>query len=165
MILNFGVLIHSFDRLESRRFGYLQIPNNVVDNFTNVFDDSFEFAVVNYQRNLRLMVTGKLDAGTVSQIILPHCGVSDARKRSTDKIHVTKHYAYFYGEPRSGRSTQLTLTYAFFGNHMINYLSSSDVQDAFRRSFSQCSSVIPAFVPPLQFFKHLTLIQSVVCWI
>ncbi|KAI3792929.1 hypothetical protein L2E82_06822 [Cichorium intybus] len=125
------------------RFGYLQIPNNVADNFTDVFDDSFESAVVNYQRNLGLTVTGKLDAGTVSQIISPRCGVSDARKRSTDKIHVTKHYAYFYGEPRWGRSTQLTLTYAFSGNHMIDYLSSSDVQDAFRRSFSRWSSVIP----------------------
>ncbi|CAI9289270.1 unnamed protein product [Lactuca saligna] len=125
------------------RFGYLQIPDNVVDNFTDIFDDSFESAVVNYQRNLGLMVTGKLDAGTVTQIMSPRCGVSDVRKGSTDKIHVTKHYAYFYGEPRWGRSAQVSLTYAFSRNHMIDYLSSSDVQDAFRRSFSRWSSVIP----------------------
>ncbi|KAL4592996.1 hypothetical protein LXL04_006007 [Taraxacum kok-saghyz] len=125
------------------RFGYLQIPDNVVDNFTDVFDDSFESAVLNYQRNLGLTVTGKLDAGTVTQIMSPRCGVSDARKRSTDKLHVTKHYAYFYGEPRWGRSAKVSLTYAFSGKHMIDYLSSSDVQDAFRRSFSRWSSVIP----------------------
>ncbi|KVH89805.1 metalloendoproteinase 1-MMP [Cynara cardunculus var. scolymus] len=124
------------------RFGYLQVPDNLVDNFTDVFDDNLEYAVVNYQKNLGLTVTGKLDAGTVTQIISPRCGVSDATK-TMDNIHVTKHYAYFYGQPRWGRSAQTTLTYAFSGNHMIDYLSSSDVQDAFRRSFSRWSSVIP----------------------
>lgn len=124
------------------RFGYLQIPDNLVDNFTDVFDDNLEYAVVNYQKNLGLTVTGKLDAGTVTQIMSPRCGVSDATK-TKDKIHVTKHYAYFYGEPRWRRSAYTTLTYAFSGNHMIDYLSSSDVQDAFRRSFSRWSSVIP----------------------
>ncbi|KAI3821842.1 hypothetical protein L1987_09415 [Smallanthus sonchifolius] len=131
------------------RFGYLQIPNDVVDNFTDVFDDTFESAVVNYQRNFGLTVTGKLDAVTVTQIMSPRCGVSDALRSSTDNnndnnnIHVTKHYAYFYGEPRWGRSAHRTLTYAFSGNHMIGYLSSSDLREAFRRSFSRWSAVIP----------------------
>ncbi|KAI3716850.1 hypothetical protein L1987_68044 [Smallanthus sonchifolius] len=115
------------------RFGYL----HVVDNFTDVFDDSFESAVVNYQRNLGLTVIGKLDEGTVTQIMSPRCGVSD------EIIHVTKNYAYFSGEPRWGASAHMTLTYAFSGDNMINYLSFSDVSEAFRRSFSRWSTVIP----------------------
>ncbi|KAL8216434.1 hypothetical protein R6Q57_023271 [Mikania cordata] len=123
------------------RFGYLQIQKDVVHNFTDVFDDSFESAVVNYQRNFGLPVTGKLDAGTVNQIMSPRCGLSDAV--TSNNIHVTKHFAYFYGEPRWGRSSHRTLTYAFSDNHMIDYLSSSDVRDAFRRSFLRWSAVIP----------------------
>ncbi|KAI3823800.1 hypothetical protein L1987_05242 [Smallanthus sonchifolius] len=115
------------------RFGYF----HVVDNFTDVFDDSFESAVVNYQRNLGLTVTGKLDEGTVTQIMSPRCGVSD------EIINVTKNYAYFSGEPRWGASAHMTLTYAFSGGNMINYLSFSDVSEAFRRSFSRWSTVIP----------------------
>ncbi|KAJ0640618.1 putative envelysin [Helianthus annuus] len=131
------------------RFGYLQTPNDVVHNFTDVFDDTFESAVVNYQKNLGLTVTGKLDAVTVTQIMSPCCGMSDSVKQSTNSsninnnIHVSKHYAYFSGEPRWGRSAHMTLTYAFSGNHMIDYLSSDDVQDAFRQSFSRWSAVIP----------------------
>ncbi|PWA62066.1 peptidase M10A, Metallopeptidase, catalytic domain protein [Artemisia annua] len=98
------------------RFGYLQIPQ---ENFTDVFDDDFESAIVNYQKKLGLIVTGKLDTSTVTQIISPRCG------------------------PRWGRSAHLTLKYAFSNSHMINYLSTWDVQDAFRRSFSRWASVIP----------------------
>ncbi|PWA53918.1 peptidase M10A, Metallopeptidase, catalytic domain protein [Artemisia annua] len=53
------------------RFGYLQIPQ---ENFTDVFDDDFESAIVNYQKKLGLIVTGKLDTSTVTQIISPRCG-------------------------------------------------------------------------------------------
>ncbi|KAI7751199.1 hypothetical protein M8C21_018766 [Ambrosia artemisiifolia] len=116
------------------RFGYLR--NDVVGNFTDEFDESFESAVVNYQKNFGLTVTGKLDAGTVTQIMSPRCGVSDA-------VHVSKKYAYFSGEPRWGRSAHDTLTYAFSGDHMIDYMKISDVREAFRRSFSRWSAVIP----------------------
>lgn len=129
------------------RFGYLQIPDNVAKNFTDLFDDTFESAVLNYQRNFGLSTTGKLDVDTVTQIMSPRCGVSDRIKRSTDdignNIHVTKHYAYFYGQPRWGRLAHDTLTYAFSGNHMIDYISLSEVREAFRRSFSRWSAVIP----------------------
>ncbi|XP_071705778.1 metalloendoproteinase 1-MMP-like [Rutidosis leptorrhynchoides] len=120
------------------KFGYLQF-----DNFTDLFDDSLESAVLNYQKNLGLEVTGKLDSTTVTQIISPRCGVSDTIKDTKNSIHVTKHYAYFYGEPRWGRSSNTKLTYAFSANHMIDYLSDLDIRDAFRRSFSRWSSVIP----------------------
>ncbi|KAM0033909.1 putative metallopeptidase, catalytic domain superfamily, PGBD-like superfamily [Helianthus debilis subsp. tardiflorus] len=108
----------------------------IVHNFTDVFDDTFE-AVVNDQKKLGLTVTGKLDAVTVTQIMSPFSGMSDYVKQSTNSsnsnnnIHVSKHYAYFSGEPRWGRSAHMTLTYAFSGNHMINYLSSDDVRDTF----------------------------------
>nr|GEV80639.1 metalloendoproteinase 1-MMP-like [Tanacetum cinerariifolium] len=123
------------------RFGYLQIPTQ--ENFTDVFDDDFESAIINYQKKLGLIVTGKLDTSTVTQIISPRCGVTDHVTVLNSNMHVTKHYAYFYGEPRWGRSAHLTLKYAFSNSHMINYMSTSDVKDAFRRSFSRWASVIP----------------------
>ncbi|KAF5818165.1 putative metallopeptidase, catalytic domain superfamily [Helianthus annuus] len=79
----------------------------------------------------------------------PFCGMSGYVKQSTNSsnsnnnIHVSKHYAYFSGEPRWGRSAHMTLTYAFSGNHMIDYLSSDEVRDAFQWSFSRWPAVIP----------------------
>nr|XP_043613901.1 metalloendoproteinase 1-MMP-like [Erigeron canadensis] len=121
------------------KFGYLEF-----DNFTDIFDENLESAVLKYQKNLGLTVSGKLDPDTVNQIMSPRCGVSDETIRSKNQnIHVTKHYAYFSGEPRWGSSSRLTLTYAFSRNHMIDYISVDDIQEAFKRSFSRWSSVIP----------------------
>ncbi|KAF8412428.1 hypothetical protein HHK36_000392 [Tetracentron sinense] len=118
------------------RFGYLPIPDT---NFTDTFDARFEAAVIGYQTKLDLPITGKLDSDTVSQIISPRCGVPD----TVHKLHTTRHFAYFSGQPRWTRQTPMTLTYAFLPENSIGYLSSSDIRGAFKRAFARWASVIP----------------------
>ncbi|BFG31379.1 hypothetical protein CerSpe_176530 [Prunus speciosa] len=118
------------------RFGYL--PNS---NFTDIFDTDFESALTLYQSKLSLPVTGRLDSDTISAIISPRCGVSDASQQTA--VHATRRFAFFNGKPRWLRHNPVTLSYALSPNNMISYLSSSDVQDIFRRAFSRWSAVIP----------------------
>ncbi|KAB1217005.1 Metalloendoproteinase 1 [Morella rubra] len=118
------------------RFGYLPIPDK---NFTDMFDAQFESAVILYQRNLGLPVTGFLDSDTISTIMSPRCGMSDA----SHSLHTTRHFAYFNGKPRWLRASPLKLTYAFSLYNMIDYLSLSEIRAVFRRSFSRWESVIP----------------------
>ncbi|KAF5477526.1 hypothetical protein F2P56_004158 [Juglans regia] len=92
------------------RFGYLPIPGT---DFNDIFDTKFESAVVLYQKNLGLPVTGKLDTDTISAIMSPRCGMSDDASHA---LHRTRHFAYFYGKPRwvrGSRKTPMTLTRAF----------------------------------------------------
>ncbi|KAF5477525.1 hypothetical protein F2P56_004158 [Juglans regia] len=122
------------------RFGYLPIPGT---DFNDIFDTKFESAVVLYQKNLGLPVTGKLDTDTISAIMSPRCGMSDDASHA---LHRTRHFAYFYGKPRwvrGSRKTPMTLTYAFSPSNMIDYLSSSDIRAVFRRAFCRWESVIP----------------------
>ncbi|KAK9059219.1 hypothetical protein SSX86_021838 [Deinandra increscens subsp. villosa] len=92
------------------RFGYLEAD----DNFTDVFDDTLETAVLTYQKN----------SGYPSpEISIPTRG--EPRWRKAEK------------------SETLTLTYAFSDSHMINYLSYSDIRGAFQRSFTRWASTIP----------------------
>ncbi|OIT29038.1 PREDICTED: metalloendoproteinase 1-MMP-like [Nicotiana attenuata] len=119
------------------RFGYLKMDNL---NFTDLFDDHLEHALIKYQEKLGLSVTGKLDENTVSQIISPRCGVSDSAPKF---MHAKRHYAFFSGRPRWSRSIPITLTYAFSPENVITSLSKSEIKDAFRRAFSHWASVIP----------------------
>ncbi|MBA0863229.1 hypothetical protein Goshw_018464 [Gossypium schwendimanii] len=123
-----------------QRFGYLSIPNNQNDNFTDVFDAQFESAVILYQQKFGLPETGKLDSETISTIMSPRCGVSDTESST---IHATKHFAYFYGRPRWDRGSSMTLTYAFSPTDMIDYISLPEIKTVFKRSFSRWASVIP----------------------
>ncbi|XP_047337865.1 metalloendoproteinase 1-MMP-like [Impatiens glandulifera] len=118
------------------RFGYLESKN-----FSDFFDDPFESAVVLYQKNLGLKVTGKLDSDTVNQIISPRCGVSD--QVHNHKLHVTRHYSFFYGQPRWVKPDPISLTYAFSPSNMIEYIPESDIMTAFERAFSRWAAVIP----------------------
>ncbi|CAN0842291.1 Metalloendoproteinase 1-MMP [Linum grandiflorum] len=130
-----------------RRFGYLdddkedetRFAYSSGSNFTDFFDGRLESAVVAYQKNLGLHVTGKLDSNTVAAIMSPRCGVPDTPPaRST--APVTNRFAYFSGRPqwrrRSGGSSTMTLTYAFSPAHM-------EVRKVFRRAFARWSAVIP----------------------
>ncbi|MBA0689609.1 hypothetical protein Goari_007330, partial [Gossypium aridum] len=101
-----------------QRFGYLSIPDNQNDNFTDVFDAQFESAVT---------------------IMSSRCGVSDTGLT----IDATKHFAYFYGRPRWDRGSSMTLTYAFSFTDMIDYISLLKTKTVFKRSFSKWASVIP----------------------
>ncbi|XP_062076209.1 metalloendoproteinase 4-MMP-like [Humulus lupulus] len=127
------------------RFGYLRREENVT--FNEEFDDEFESAIVQFQSNHGLSVTGKLDLDTISQIEEPRCGVADAISSSGSRrsftLHGTKRYEYFLGKPRWTRRMPMTLTYAFSPDYMIRYLSFSDIRAVFKRAFSRWSSVIP----------------------
>lgn len=123
-----------------QRFGYLSIPNQ---NLTDSFDEDLESAVLEYQKNLGLPATGRLDSDTMKVIMSPRCGVSDKKTQMAQKLHATLHYAYFYGEPRWDRSSPMILTYAFSPDHTVDYISLADIRAVFERSFARWSSVIP----------------------
>ncbi|KAL2319961.1 hypothetical protein Fmac_028930 [Flemingia macrophylla] len=127
------------------RFGYLGNKNNT--SFDDVFDATFESAIVRYQRNLGLQVTGKLDSNTVSQMITPRCGDPDTSiapyNHHHRHNHVTKNFVFFPGKPRWSRSMPMTLTYAFSRENMIHSLSMKEIREAFQRAFQRWASVIP----------------------
>uniref|UniRef100_A0A6N2K4U4 Peptidase metallopeptidase domain-containing protein n=1 Tax=Salix viminalis TaxID=40686 RepID=A0A6N2K4U4_SALVM len=122
------------------RFGYLPIPDT--NNFTDIFDKQFQSAVLAYQTNLGLPVTGELDSDTISTIVSPRCGVSDTKTHNAT-FHATKHFAYFYGQPRWVRQAPVVLTYAFSQNNMISYISLNGIRTVFKRAFSRWEQVIP----------------------
>ncbi|KAG6606174.1 Metalloendoproteinase 1-MMP, partial [Cucurbita argyrosperma subsp. sororia] len=124
------------------RFGYLPVsPEN---NFSDFVDDQFISALILYQKRLGLSVTGKLDSETIASIMSPRCGMSDLIKindATTSTIHSTRRYAFFNGQPRWIRGS--TLTYALSPDYTIEYLTSSEIRNVVRRSFSRWSAVIP----------------------
>jgi Matrixin/Putative peptidoglycan binding domain len=122
------------------RFGYLHIHN--LKNLTDSFDDRFESAVNLYQNHLGLPVTGKLDADTLTQIMLPRCGISDFTSAPA-KLHSVKHFAFFPGQPRWNQQGPFELTYAISPTAAINYLSRDQVSAVFRRAFARWAQVIP----------------------
>lgn len=132
--------ISQFKRYLSR-FGYLK--NN--KPFSDEFDASFESALIQYQRNLGLQVTAKLDSTTLSQMITPRCGVQDTIKTHRNHIHNTTHFVYFPGKPRWSRDNDMpiTLTYSFSRDYMIHNLSFQEIRETFKRAFSKWSVVIP----------------------
>ncbi|KAL3627384.1 hypothetical protein CASFOL_028747 [Castilleja foliolosa] len=112
------------------RFGYL--PQNTT--FTDIFDDNLEIALLSYQKNMGLPVTGKLDQSTMTAIISPRCGFNDIDFRR---------FSYFDGMPRWSQRSPMTLTYAFSESYTIDYVSISDLKAVFRRAFSRWSDAIP----------------------
>ncbi|KAL0464599.1 UNVERIFIED_CONTAM: Metalloendoproteinase 4-MMP [Sesamum latifolium] len=134
-----GSLINGISKLKQyfSNFGYLEREDD--SNATDVFDTDLELAVARYQEKLGLPVTGKLDSYTLSELMLPRCGVPDNRR----KMHTMGNYVYFTGRPRWGRNTPMTLTYAFSPKNMITSLSREDLKGAFQRAFSHWASVIP----------------------
>ncbi|KAK7287007.1 hypothetical protein RJT34_22410 [Clitoria ternatea] len=137
--------ISEFKRYLSH-FGYLPRQNN--NTFSDEFDAILKFALIRYQQNLGLQVTGKLDFNTVSQMITPRCGVPDANltprnHHHHDHVHTTKNFVYFPGKPRWSRPMPMTLTYGFSRYNMIHSLSMKEIKEAFQRAFSRWASVIP----------------------
>ncbi|CAK8559932.1 unnamed protein product [Lathyrus sativus] len=135
--------ISQFKRYLSR-FGYLK--NN--KPFSDEFDASFESALIKYQRNLGLQVTGKLDSDTLSQMITPRCGVPDSTEshhHRENHIHNMTNFVYFPGKPRWSRDNDMpmTLTYSFSRDYMIHNLSLQEIRETFKRAFSKWSIVIP----------------------
>lgn len=122
------------------QFGYL--PSQYDDFSDNKFDAMFESAVIHYQSQLGLPVTGKLDFETVSKIMTPRCGVPDFHT-AADTLHATKSYVFFPGKPRWARHVPMKLTYAFSKDYLIKNLTISDIKVVFKRAFGKWASVIP----------------------
>ncbi|XP_021825581.1 metalloendoproteinase 2-MMP-like [Prunus avium] len=107
------------------KFGYLSSNNNGHFNDDD-FDDQLESAVKTYQLNYHLKATGTLDAETVSNMMMPRCGVADiingtSSMRSGKQRHphhhhhgghTVAHYTFFRGNPKWPAS-KYHLTYAF----------------------------------------------------
>ncbi|QCE04652.1 gelatinase A [Vigna unguiculata] len=134
------------------RFGYLRNNNNDSFSFNDEYDVVLESALVRYQGNLGLQVTGKLDSDTVAQMITPRCGDPDTNTRphnhdhnhNHNHVHSSKNFVFFPGKPRWSRSMPMTLTYAFSRENMIRGgLSMKEIREAFQRAFSRWASVIP----------------------
>ncbi|RAL44490.1 hypothetical protein DM860_011767 [Cuscuta australis] len=135
------------------RFGYLLPPpppvvgkyyrrHNRHQNFTDLFDDQLESAVLLYQKKLGLAVTGKLDYDTLHEIVQPRCGDGDAGMRRRPRPAGEK-YAYFNGRPRWRGAPPGELTYAFSPENMVEYIPMAEVRAVFRNAFSRWSAVIP----------------------
>ncbi|KAH1080821.1 hypothetical protein J1N35_020582 [Gossypium stocksii] len=123
-----------------RYFGYLTSPDyNVSDD---ILDAQFESAIKHYQSRLGLLVTGRLDYGTLSQILAPRCGIPDGES-SSPTLHAKKNYVFFPGKPRWARPIPMALTYGISPDNLIHYLSLSDIRKTFKRAFSRWASVIP----------------------
>ncbi|WOL07582.1 metalloendoproteinase 1-MMP [Canna indica] len=123
------------------RFGYLPKSDRAV--LSDSFDARLESAIVRYQANLGLPVTGKLDAATLAQIMTPRCGVPDSNANRSDRASSVARFTFFSGQPRWAGRKPLTLTYAVSPAHTINYVSRADVAAAIRRAFSHWERVIP----------------------
>ncbi|WCJ20894.1 matrix metalloproteinase [Euphorbia peplus] len=105
-----------------QRFGYLNYQNESFAN-DNDFDDYLESAIKTYQINFNLKATGYLDPETVSQMMMPRCGVADIingqtrmasgkSPKSTSKFHAVSRYAFLPGTPK-WPPNKYYLTYGF----------------------------------------------------
>ncbi|XP_047973450.1 metalloendoproteinase 4-MMP-like [Salvia hispanica] len=119
------------------RFGYLPPENQ---NLTDMFDDEFEQALIQYQKNLGLSETGRLDYTTMKVIVSPRCGVGD---RSHAGLKTTRRFAHFDGNPRWVRDAPMMLTYAFSPGNVIDYVGMPEIRAAFAAAFGRWSAAIP----------------------
>lgn len=99
--------------------GYINSNNKSKPIHANddLFDDTLEQAVRNYQVFFKLTLSGILDANTVAQISRPRCGVPDFvephKSHPQDWIPITaSHYTFFPGSPK-WPPTKRNLTYSF----------------------------------------------------
>lgn len=137
-------------KLYFHRFGYLPKGALLKDNSSSTallsdeFDEELELAVFEYQKNLGLQATGKLDKDTVETIMAPRCGMPDASSatKTTNLLHTTQHFSFFYGKPRWMRRSPMNLSYAF-SDHTIDYLTSKQLKATFAAAFNRWAAVIP----------------------
>ncbi|MCL7036994.1 hypothetical protein MKW94_024037 [Papaver nudicaule] len=143
------------------RFGYIQeIP---ISNFTDSFDDSFELALKNYQKNFNLDQTGILDDQTLQQIQQPRCGVADiingvstmnSGKTSSNshgtKFHSVAHFSFFPGQPR-WRNRRLT--YGFLPENNLP----DTVKLTFANAFNRWAEVTPLTFVQTEFYYNANI--------
>ncbi|XP_019185320.1 PREDICTED: metalloendoproteinase 2-MMP-like [Ipomoea nil] len=100
-----------------KKFGYIDdLPFNSSSPGADYFSDQLESAIRTYQTNFNLNSTGVLDADTVSQMMMPRCGVPDIINGTNlmrrHRREVAPQYAHFPGKPKWPDNKQV-LTYGF----------------------------------------------------
>ncbi|XP_022133606.1 metalloendoproteinase 1-like [Momordica charantia] len=91
------------------RYGYL---TNDIETDYNVFDDALESALITYQRNYRLNVSGVLDRETLAVMSKPRCGLPDIVQSHNNKNISQAHFTFMPGLPKWPKS-KYHLTYGF----------------------------------------------------
>ncbi|XP_024965257.1 metalloendoproteinase 5-MMP-like, partial [Cynara cardunculus var. scolymus] len=112
-------------KLYLARFGYLNYQHT--PEHTNAeddkFDDELEAALKSYQKYYRLNATGTLDEATVSQMVIPRCGVPDKEihHHGSKSLPTVSFYRFFPNNPRwpPGKSQ---LTYVFASDYPNNHV-------------------------------------------
>ncbi|XXG83593.1 hypothetical protein AAC387_Pa10g1315 [Persea americana] len=111
------------------KFGYLPHHSNTATKpiyDDDSFDDLLESAIKSYQHNFHLNITGKIDAATAEQMMIPRCGVPDivngksgkGRHLGSTQLHQVSHYAFFQNEPKWPPS-KTQLTYGFYPGNLV----------------------------------------------
>ncbi|KAL7131858.1 hypothetical protein ABFS83_12G033500 [Erythranthe nasuta] len=151
-VISFDEILSPFDFIKplqgsvkgNRALGISGLKNYLQKFVNNEFDDALEFAIKTYQRNFNINTTGKLDAATVSTMIIPRCGVPDIingentmqsagtenHKSSSSNnqlghIHTVSHYTFFSGNPKWPPS-KYNLTYGFLSNVPANAVAPAE---------------------------------------
>ncbi|KAM0033615.1 putative interstitial collagenase [Helianthus debilis subsp. tardiflorus] len=141
-------------KLYLARFGYLNYqhtPNHVNSNENDEFDEELEAALKDYQNFHHLKPTGMLDEPTVSQMLMPRCGVPDKKisnNHESKLLHIVSHYTFLKYNRTWGKTR---LTYSFNSSNYPS-IDVSPVERAFNKwanatqyiTFSRVSSVATA---------------------
>ncbi|XP_022946065.1 metalloendoproteinase 5-MMP-like [Cucurbita moschata] len=139
------------------KFGY--IPNSP-SNFSDLFDNVLQSALLTYQKNFNLNATGFLDDQTLAQIQLPRCGIADIINGASSmnsgspvahnatRFHSVSHYSFFPGRPR-WPDHRRDLTYAFAPENGLT----DEVKGVFTRAFARWAAVTPLTFTAVESFR------------
>lgn len=103
------------------QFGYLESLDE-----NDEFDDDLEFAIITYQLNYNLNITGVIDFETVSKMSIPRCGMPDIINgtnnmyhHGSNPFHIVSHYSFFKNFPKWPKTL---LTYGFKPGFPIEFM-------------------------------------------
>jgi len=113
-------------------FGYLNSTSN--SNFSDYFTPDLQSAIITYQKNFNLNVTGKFDRNTSNVISQPRCGVPDIVNGTTTMNSGVSNTTSFKPWWKEGKRE---LTYGFHPENNV----SNGVRLLFRDAFDRWSNV------------------------
>ncbi|ESW29512.1 hypothetical protein PHAVU_002G076500 [Phaseolus vulgaris] len=113
-------------------FGYLNSTSH--SNFSDYFTLDLQSAIIKYQKNFNLNVTGKLDRNTYNVISRPRCGVPDVVNGTTTMNLGASNTTSFKPWWKEGKRE---LTYAFHPENNVT----NGVRLLFRDAFDRWSNV------------------------